>query len=237
MKKHLQDRGFPTSPDLPNIAFTEHTSSFPLHLKNESSPPPHSSNVHINGTFYDESLGLLFALGFAFGSVFGGSSLGAGTLVFLNFGEAAAARHKKAKRRFLSTLKITNFLPFRLQSELINSSKDLFSTTLISVSLRANSGFVTLRSSSDIMRGFSTNVGPSPSGSASASIFKLSFVLIVNLDDLLTTSSPLCQVTFGSGLALQRHFIVMKVPDSFGIMRGFSINDGANPLPSLAPTK
>uniref|UniRef100_A0A1A9V0P3 Uncharacterized protein n=1 Tax=Glossina austeni TaxID=7395 RepID=A0A1A9V0P3_GLOAU len=35
----------------------------------------------------------------------------------------------------------------------------------------------------------------------------ISFVLIVILDDLLTTSSPLYHVTFGSGLALQRHFM------------------------------
>uniref|UniRef100_A0A1B0BWS6 Uncharacterized protein n=1 Tax=Glossina palpalis gambiensis TaxID=67801 RepID=A0A1B0BWS6_9MUSC len=36
----------------------------------------------------------------------------------------------------------------------------------------------------------------------------ISFVLIVILDDLLTTSSPLYHVTFGSGLALQRHFML-----------------------------
>jgi len=36
-------------------------------------------------------------------------------------------------------------------------------------------------------------------------------------------------VTSGLGLAVQLHRSVISVPDSFGIIRGFSINDGANP--------
>lgn len=52
-----------------------------------------------------------------------------------------------------------------------------------------------------------------------------------------TKSWPLYQVTVGSGLALHLHFMVINVPDSFGMILGFSIKDGANPLASLAPCK
>uniref|UniRef100_A0A1A9Z1Y0 Uncharacterized protein n=1 Tax=Glossina pallidipes TaxID=7398 RepID=A0A1A9Z1Y0_GLOPL len=62
----------------------------------------------------------------------------------------------------------------------------------------------------------------------------ISFVLIVTLDDLLTTSSPLYHVTFGSGLALQRHFMVMKVPDSFGMIRVVVDSVGATAAISAA---
>jgi len=42
-------------------------------------------------------------------------------------------------------------------------------------------------------------------------------------------------VTSGFGLAVQLHRRVISVPDSFGIIRGFSINDGANPEPLSPP--
>jgi len=42
-------------------------------------------------------------------------------------------------------------------------------------------------------------------------------------------------MTSGLGLAVQLHRSVISVPDSFGIIRGFSINDGANPEPLSPP--
>lgn len=59
--------------------------------------------------------------------------------------------------------------------------------------------------------------------------------LILILVDSLTTSWPRYHVTSGSGFDLQRHFIVISVPASFGIMRGFSTNDGAKPFGSSPP--
>lgn len=53
--------------------------------------------------------------------------------------------------------------------------------------------------------------------------------------DPVTTSAPRYHVTVGAGFALQRHFIVIRVPDSFGTMRGFSTNDGAKPFASSPP--
>lgn len=66
-----------------------------------------------------------------------------------------------------------------------------------------------------------------------SSDIKVDFILIFLFS--VTKSCPLYQVTVGSGFALHLHFIVISVPESFGIIRGFSINDGANPLASLAP--
>lgn len=61
-------------------------------------------------------------------------------------------------------------------------------------------------------------------------------VLLILIFLLFSTGSvPLNQVTVGSGFALHLHFIVINVPVSFGIILGFSINEGAKPLESLAP--
>lgn len=53
--------------------------------------------------------------------------------------------------------------------------------------------------------------------------------------DSVTTVVPRYHVTVAAGFALQRHFIVIKVPASFGMMRGFSIKDGAKPFASSPP--
>lgn len=63
----------------------------------------------------------------------------------------------------------------------------------------------------------------------------LSTVFIVILDVSLTNVVPLYQVTTGFGFALHLHLIVMSVPVSFGIIRGFSTKDGANPAASSPP--
>lgn len=44
-------------------------------------------------------------------------------------------------------------------------------------------------------------------------------------------------MTSGFGFALHLHFIVIKVPVSFGMIRGFSTNVGAKPGPSSASWK
>lgn len=59
--------------------------------------------------------------------------------------------------------------------------------------------------------------------------------LILIRDVSSTTSFSRYHVTTGAGFDLQRHFIVMSVPASFGIMRGFSTNDGAKPFGSSPP--
>lgn len=63
----------------------------------------------------------------------------------------------------------------------------------------------------------------------------LSIILIVILDDSLTTVVPRYQVTAGLGFALHLHLIVISVPVSFGIILGFSTKDGANPAASSPP--
>lgn len=63
------------------------------------------------------------------------------------------------------------------------------------------------------------------------------FVLIEILDDSLTTLVPRNHVTSGLGFALHLHFMVISVPLSFGMMRGFSTKDGAKPAPSSASWK
>lgn len=60
-------------------------------------------------------------------------------------------------------------------------------------------------------------------------------VFIVNFDDSSTCVVPRNQVTFGSGLALQRHFIVIREPVAFGVIFGFSTKVGAMP-PSSPPS-
>lgn len=60
-------------------------------------------------------------------------------------------------------------------------------------------------------------------------------IVIVILDDSLTTFVPLNQVTTGFGFALHLHFIVMSVPDSLGMILGFSTNEGAKPVPLSPP--
>lgn len=62
-------------------------------------------------------------------------------------------------------------------------------------------------------------------------------VLIEIFDDSLTTLVPRNHVTSGFGFALHLHFIVISVPLSFGMMRGFSMKDGAEPAPSSASWK
>lgn len=57
------------------------------------------------------------------------------------------------------------------------------------------------------------------------------------LEDSLTTLVPRNHVTSGFGFALHLHFIVIKVPVSFGMIRGFSTNVGAKPGPSSASWK
>lgn len=59
-----------------------------------------------------------------------------------------------------------------------------------------------------------------------------SIILILILDDSFTTVVPLNHVTSGFGFALHLHFIVIKVPVSFGMILGFSTNDGAKPASS-----
>lgn len=61
--------------------------------------------------------------------------------------------------------------------------------------------------------------------------------LIEIFDDSLTTLVPRNHVTSGLGFALHLHFMVISVPVSFGIMRGFSMKDGAQPAPSSASWK
>lgn len=62
-------------------------------------------------------------------------------------------------------------------------------------------------------------------------------VLIEIFDDSLTTLVPRYHVTSGLGFALHLHFMVIRVPVSFGMMRGFSMKDGAQPAPSSASWK
>lgn len=63
----------------------------------------------------------------------------------------------------------------------------------------------------------------------------LSIVVILIFEDSLTTVVPRYQVTTGFGFALHLHFIVIRVPVSFGIIFGFSMKDGANPAASSPP--
>lgn len=62
-------------------------------------------------------------------------------------------------------------------------------------------------------------------------------VLIDIFDDSFTMLVPRNHVTSGLGFALHLHFIVISVPVSFGMMRGFSTKDGAKPAPSSASWK
>lgn len=62
-------------------------------------------------------------------------------------------------------------------------------------------------------------------------------VFIEIFDDSLTTLVPRNHVTSGLGFALHLHFMVISVPVSFGMMRGFSMKDGAQPAPSSASWK
>lgn len=64
-----------------------------------------------------------------------------------------------------------------------------------------------------------------------------SIILILIFDDSLTTVVPLNQVTSGFGFALHLHFIVINVPLSFGMIFGFSMNDGAKPAALSPPEK
>lgn len=57
----------------------------------------------------------------------------------------------------------------------------------------------------------------------------------VVLDDSLTTVVPRNHVTSGLGFALHLHFMVISVPVSFGIIFGFSMNEGAKPAASSPP--
>lgn len=63
--------------------------------------------------------------------------------------------------------------------------------------------------------------------------FPLTFIEIFDVS--VTIFVPLNHVTSGLGFAVQLHRSVISVPDSFGIIRGFSINDGANPEPLSPP--
>lgn len=60
-------------------------------------------------------------------------------------------------------------------------------------------------------------------------LFSCPVTFIEIFDVSVTSFVPLYHVTSGLGLAVQLHRSVISVPDSFGIIRGFSINDGANP--------
>ena len=51
----------------------------------------------------------------------------------------------------------------------------------------------------------------------------------------LITFEPLYHVTSAAGLALQTQRIVISVPSSLGMIRGFSTNDGAKPFSSSPP--
>ena len=52
---------------------------------------------------------------------------------------------------------------------------------------------------------------------------------ILNRDDSFTCAESLNQVTIGAGLARHLHFMVIRVPLSFGIIFGFSMKVGASP--------
>lgn len=53
----------------------------------------------------------------------------------------------------------------------------------------------------------------------------------------LMTVVPLYHVTSAAGFALQTQRIVMSVPSSLGMIRGFSTNDGGKPFSSSPPEK
>lgn len=63
--------------------------------------------------------------------------------------------------------------------------------------------------------------------------FPSTFIEIFDVS--VTIFVPLNHVTSGLGLAVHLHRSVISVPASFGIIRGFSINDGANPEPLSPP--
>jgi hypothetical protein len=63
----------------------------------------------------------------------------------------------------------------------------------------------------------------------------LSIDLILTFELSLTNVVPRYQVTTGFGFALHLHLIVMSVPDSFGMIFGFSTKDGAKPAASSPP--
>lgn len=66
-------------------------------------------------------------------------------------------------------------------------------------------------------------------------VFSCPLIFIEIFDVSVTCFVPLNHVTSGLGLAVQLQRSVIKEPDSFGIIRGFSINDGANPEPLSPP--
>lgn len=63
------------------------------------------------------------------------------------------------------------------------------------------------------------------------------FTFILIFDVSLTILFPLNHVTIGLGFAVHLHRRRISVPSSFGIILGFSINDGANPAPSSPPIR
>jgi hypothetical protein len=66
-------------------------------------------------------------------------------------------------------------------------------------------------------------------------VFSCPLTFIEIFEDSVTIFVPLNHVTSGLGLAVQMQRSVISVPDSFGIIRGFSINDGAIPEPVSPP--
>lgn len=60
-------------------------------------------------------------------------------------------------------------------------------------------------------------------------------MFIFILADSFTTVVPRYHVTSGFGFALHLHFIVIRVPLSFGIIFGFSMKEGAKPAASSPP--
>ena len=51
----------------------------------------------------------------------------------------------------------------------------------------------------------------------------------------VTVVVPLNQETDGLGLARHLHFMVIRLPSAFGMILGFSTNDGAKPAASSPP--
>lgn len=68
-------------------------------------------------------------------------------------------------------------------------------------------------------------------------VFSCPLTFIEIFDVSVTIFVPLNHVTSGLGLAVHTHRSVISVPDSFGIIRGFSMNDGAKPEPLSPPEK
>ncbi len=92
---------------------------------------------------------------------------------------------------------------------------------LVPMLLRASKGSIQLTLSSRIR---SKRSSPAPT------------VFMVTFDEASTLVVPRYQVTVGSGLALQRHRIVISEPVALGVILGFSTNVGAIP-PSSEPLK